>query len=204
MNHELIKPPNSVETTSRSLLERIKDGDQLAWQHLVLIYGPIVSFWIRQHHLQGDDAQDISQEVFLAIIKNIDRFERAEGVSKFRRWLKVITQSKVNDHFRKSQRIKTVGGDSTSFTIDEIPDSDSDIGEIEWTPTENAVIVQSVIRLIRPEFRETTWQSFWLTVVDGMNATQVADKLKMTSDAVRKNKSRVMARFQQVLSSEII
>ena len=204
MNHELIKPPNSVETTSNSLIKRIKSGDQPSWQQLVLMYGPIVSFWIRKGKLQSDDAHDVSQEVFLAIIRNIGRFERTDGVSKFRRWLKVITLSKINDHFRKCQRIKTICGSSYDSPIDPFDESEFDSEESELTPTENAVIVQSVIALIRPEFREKTWQSFWLTVVDGMNATEAAARLKLTSDAVRKNKSRITLRFQQVLSAEMV
>jgi RNA polymerase sigma-70 factor, ECF subfamily len=207
MNPEPVKPPNSVDTTSKSLLQRIREGNQVAWRQLVAIYGPIVAYWIKQGKLQSDDAKDVSQEVFVAIMRSIDRFERSEGASKFRSWLKVITKSKINDHYRRLQRNNSIVNNRATVLSQTENTSESEIDPDQdscLTLTENAVIVQSVVKLIRPEFRENTWQSFWLTVVEGMNATEAAAHLKLTSEAVRKNKSRVMARLQQVLLKETV
>ena len=207
MNHEQIRPPNSVDTTSKSLLKRIKQGDEVAWQQLVNLYGPIISFWINDHHLSCEDAQDVCQDVFASVAKNIDRFERREGTGKFRCWLKVITHSKIANHFRRSGADRAVGG-TTAFTrIDEIPDPEVDDNEIEGAPdlteTENAAIVQGVIRLIQDEFRESTWQSFWMTAIEDKTTADVADELGITSEAVRKNKSRVLARLREALAEHM-
>ena len=164
MKDGVLRPPNSVDTTSKSLLKRIKSGDQAAWQQLVFLYGPIVSFWINRSKLQSDDARDVSQEVFLAIVRNIERFERTEGASKFRRWLKVITHSKIADHFRRLQRTNTVDAE-LRCDLDEQhrPDSFNFIHENdEGSVDENAVIAQSAVALIRPEFRENTSRRIWI------------------------------------------
>ncbi len=207
MNHEQIRPPNSVDSTSKSLLKRIKQGDEIAWQQLANLYGPIISFWIKEHQLAHEDAQDVYQEVFSAVAKNIERFERHEGAGKFRCWLKVITQSKVTNHFRRSSAERAVGGTTEIRNLDEIADPEVDDNEIDGAPdlteTENAAIVQGVIRLIQDEFRESTWQSFWLTAIDGKSAVEVAAELALTSEAVRKNKSRVLARLREALAEHM-
>ncbi len=207
MNQEQIRPPNSVDSTSKSLLKRIKQGDEVAWQQLANLYGPIISFWIKDHHLAHEDSQDVYQEVFAAIAKNIERFERHGGTGKFRCWLKVITQSKVHNHFRRSAIERAVGGTTAIRNLDEIADPEVDDNEIDsaadLTETENAAIVQGVIRLIQDEFRESTWQSFWLTAIDGKSAAEVADDLGLTAEAVRKNKSRVLARLREALAEHM-
>ena len=91
LNDNQLRPPNSVDTTSNSFLKQIKNGDGSAWEKLAKVYGPILLFWINQYQIGREDACDIYQEVFLAVSRNIDRFERHEGAGKFRRWLKVIT-----------------------------------------------------------------------------------------------------------------
>lgn len=199
-----IRPPNSVESTSKSLLRRVKKGDQLAWQQLVSVYGPIVAFWIDAGRIQYDDASDIFQEVFTAVARNIGRFERADGAGKFRRWLKVITRNKVNDHFRNAEHGRATGGDAAWQNLQQIPASevtDEDLeSAAELDETENAIIVQEVLKSIRSEFREATWQSFWLTTVEDRNATDVGAELGLTPEAVRKNKSRVMVRLREALT----
>src|SRR5581483_205487 len=50
---------------------------------------------------------------------------------------------------------------------------------------------------VRTEFRTPTWQSFWMSGVEGRPAKEVAETLGLTVGAVYHNKSRVMARLRQ-------
>jgi RNA polymerase sigma-70 factor (ECF subfamily) len=205
MRDREIRPPNSVETTSKSLLKRVQKGDQLAWQQLVTVYGPVVAYWIEVDRIKYDDANDIFQEVFTSVAKSIGRFEREDGAGKFRRWLKVITRNKVHDHFRNSEQGRAVGGDTAYQSLQRIPDAEVSDDELasagELDETENAIIVQEVLKTIKGEFREATWLSFWLTTVEDRNATNVGEELGLTPEAVRKNKSRVMTRLREALAA---
>jgi RNA polymerase sigma-70 factor (ECF subfamily) len=161
-------------------------------------------YWINEQHVARDDAHDIYQDVFLAISRNVSRFERQGGTGTFRRWLKVITKNKVNDHFRRMATMQTIGESVLKGEIDEFPGPQVDEIDIdqafELTPSENATIVQSVMRLIQDEFHENTWKSFWLTAVCEMSAAEAAIQLNLTPAAVRKNKSRVVGRLREALA----
>jgi RNA polymerase sigma-70 factor (ECF subfamily) len=52
------------------------------------------------------------------------------------------------------------------------------------------------LELVRSEFEERTWQTFWLTFIEESAPIDVAEALGVTP-AVRKAKSRVLRRFKQ-------
>ena len=62
--------------TSTGLLFRVRSGQSAGWNGLVTIYSPLVYEWARRMGLQSSDAGDVTQEVFLAVHKDIDRFKR--------------------------------------------------------------------------------------------------------------------------------
>ena len=62
--------------TSLSLLERVKADDQQAWQRLVGLYTPLVGHWCARWQVTGADADDVVQDVFLAVAGGIEKFQR--------------------------------------------------------------------------------------------------------------------------------
>ncbi len=52
---------------------------------------------------------------------------------------------------------------------------------------------------IRGEFRNSTWEAFWLTAVDGKQIKEVAPQLGLTVGAVYKARSHVMARLRETI-----
>jgi RNA polymerase sigma factor (sigma-70 family) len=95
------RPPHQVDSTSTRLLARLRQDDPEAWREFVLVYGPVVRYWIRRAGLHGADLADVFQDAFLAVSRNIAGFERQEGHARLRAWLKRVTHSKVLDHFRR-------------------------------------------------------------------------------------------------------
>ena len=59
-----------------SLLLRLKAQDAEAWKRLVRLYGPVVYGWCRRAGLRAEDAEDVGQEVFQAVARNIGSFRR--------------------------------------------------------------------------------------------------------------------------------
>jgi RNA polymerase sigma-70 factor (ECF subfamily) len=53
--------------------------------------------------------------------------------------------------------------------------------------------------MIRAEFEARTWEAFWRVSVDGQSPSDVASDLGMSVAAIYKAKSRVLARFREVL-----
>lgn len=86
-----------------NLIERLKRGDEAAFKQVVenaqgLVYNTALG--IVQ---QPEDAEDVTQEVFVQLYESIHSFK---GESKLTTWLYRITVSKAMDHLRKKKRKK--------------------------------------------------------------------------------------------------
>ncbi len=84
----------------------LQQGDEPAFKRLVdewqaMVYNTALS--IVQNE---DDADDITQEVFIQVFKSISSFK---GESKFSTWLYRITLGKALDHEKKKKRKKRFG-----------------------------------------------------------------------------------------------
>src|SRR5579871_3849706 len=114
------------ESTSLSLLERIKAHDQAAWERMVGLYSPLVYLWCRQAGLQAADAADVGQEVIHTVARKITRFRRDRPSATFRGWLRTMTRHKVVDHVRRQRRLETgVGGNTAQYRLLQLPQETS-------------------------------------------------------------------------------
>jgi RNA polymerase sigma-70 factor (ECF subfamily) len=180
--------------TSNTLLERIRDRDEDAWVRLLHLYAPLVLHWCRHWGVQGQDAEDVRQEVFQAVTVGLDRFHRDQAGDTFRGWLRAITRNKLRDHFRhRHKQAPAQGGTDAQRQILEVADPELP------DDSEEALggLYRRALELVRSEFERHTWDAFWRCAVDGLSATDVARELGMTSAAVRKAKSRVLHRLRQ-------
>jgi RNA polymerase sigma-70 factor, ECF subfamily len=199
-------PPGSEEdlqpssATPRSLLERVKADDAAAWDRLITLYAPLVFQWCRRSDLQEQDASDILQEVFQAVLTSIGRFRKESAGDTFRGWLHTITQNKVRDHFRRLGREpRGVGGTEAQNRLLQFPTpSPPEPGSSVETSAEQQLIFRA-LDLIRHEFEERTWQAFWRTAIEDRAAADVAADLAMSPCAVRVAKCRVLRRLREEL-----
>src|SRR5262245_12362275 len=92
------------ESTSHTLLERVKQHDPEAWRRFVTLYGPVVYRWTQRQGLREHDVADVVQEVFQAVAEHIGRFQRRTAHDSLRGWLWTVTRNKIHDHFRRRKR----------------------------------------------------------------------------------------------------
>ena len=65
-----------MNETSLSLLDRLRDSPESnTWDRLAEIYTPLIRSWLRKYGVQPPDADDLLQEVLLAVSKDLPRFE---------------------------------------------------------------------------------------------------------------------------------
>src|SRR5258708_4292644 len=91
------------------LLARCGRGEAAAWDELFdLHYGATGRFIFQLNHdLSREDAEEICQEVFLSVIRNLDSFH---GESQFQTWLFRIASNKTRDYRQRRQAAKRGGG----------------------------------------------------------------------------------------------
>lgn len=188
---------NGQETTSASLIERVRKFDQEAWRRLSAIYGPLVYRWCRRAGLQQADASDVLQDVFRALVTSIDSFRSSNASGGFRGWLYGITRKKLADHFRRrAQQAVARGGSTSQQQFAAIPKpTETDDGY------DRAIVVHAALEQIRGDFDEHNWQAFYRTAIGQELAIDVAADLGMTAGAVRQAKFRVLRRLRQELEA---
>lgn len=98
-----------------TLIERCLQGEKEAWDELFdLHYGPTSRF---VYQLSSDytieDCEEICQEAFLSIIKNLENFN---GRSALQTWIFRIAANKARD-FRSKQMAAKRGGGQTPFSL---------------------------------------------------------------------------------------
>mgnify|MGYP001811945756 CR=1 FL=1 len=68
-----------MEKTSLSLLARLRRSPESEnWNRLVDLYAPLIRAWLRKYDVQASDADDLVQEVFVAVSKDLGKFEHLE------------------------------------------------------------------------------------------------------------------------------
>src|SRR4051794_1091470 len=89
-----------MNSTPPSLLERVRSStDQEAWNWFVRLYTPLLYRWVRRLGLQGQDADDLIQDVFTLLIRKLPEF-RYDPRKRFRNWLYTVTVNRLHERRR--------------------------------------------------------------------------------------------------------
>ena len=187
------------------MLDRLRGGDAQAWHRLVALLGPRVYQWCRRSGLQPEDAADVLQEVFQSVAAKLDGFERTRPEDTFHGWLRVITQNKIRDHFRRRARQpEAIGGTDASKQFQQLADRGDRADSDELSMEESRrFVAQQVLNIIRRDFDEKTWKAFWGMTSEGRSSAEVGQELGMAKDAVRQAKRRVLCRLREELDGVI-
>ena len=186
----------AVNTTSSSLLVRVKAKDGEAWRGFVCLYGPLVHRWCIGFGLEHEDAADVAQDVFRTVAESLASFQSDGTGNSFRAWLKTITRTRVVDQNRRNQHETVgVGGSSALARVMAIVDVQSalDSSDIE----DEKFIERRVIDSVLDSCEEATRQAFLRVVVGGQHPANVALDLGMTSNAVYVAKSRILRKIRE-------
>lgn len=169
--------------TSQSLLDRLKQAkpDGADWRRLQEIYQPMIREWLGRISGLRDDADDVSQEVLVVVIRELPRFERRRDGS-FRAWLRQITVNRVRASWKARQRQPQAGGEADRL-LAQLADSDSDLAR-QWDQDHDRHVFQKLLAVVRPNFEPATWTAFLRFGLEGVPAAQVAKEIGISENAI--------------------
>src|SRR5262245_57369655 len=131
----------TFDSTSSSLLDRVRLKDAEAWRQLVRLYGPLVYSWSARAGARGEDAADVVQEVFRSVALAIGDFRRDRPGDTFRGWLHVITRNKVLDlHRRRAGEPAAVGGSEHQDRLNAVPFADDPADDDDSRESRGAIL----------------------------------------------------------------
>lgn len=188
-----------IPETRASLLIKLQDSrNQQAWTEFLEIYEPLIARLARRRGIQAADVGEVTQEVLMAVAAAIHRWESKSGQGSFRGWLATITRNLVvNFLIRQSRHPRGRGDTSFKNWLEDQPAPEGEVSAL-FDLERRRQTFRWAAEQIRPEFRETTWQAFWMTAVEDREIADVTQKLGVTAGVVYVSRSRVMKRLREV------
>ena len=182
------------------LVLRCIAGDVVAWEEIVQRYNRRIYNICYRFAGSSDDAQDLTQEVFIKMFRTLSSYDVERGA--FMTWVTTITRNLLVDHFRKSKQDRVT--DSLDATAsdhedamplgDRIPDGgpapDSGVQSRETKET-----VHEALQKLSPELREAVI----LRDLQDMDYREIATVLKVPEGTVKSRINRGRAELARLL-----
>ena len=187
----------SLEKTSLTLLARLQADDSSdAWPRLFELYHPLLIGWLKKYDVQASDAEDLAQEVLLAVSKSLPGFEHTGRVGAFRSWLRTILVNRLRNHWRSRDRHpRPLEGSSIEARLAQLEDPASAMSQL-WNQQHDQHVLKRLLEIARGEFSPKTWSIFTRVAIRGEKADLVARETGVSLNAVFIAKSRVLSRLR--------
>ncbi|MEL7499224.1 MAG: sigma-70 family RNA polymerase sigma factor [Planctomycetota bacterium] len=188
-----------MHETSLSLIERLRHSPESeSWNRLAELYTPLIRAWLRRYDVQDSDANDVVQDVLLAVSKDLSKFEHAGHPGAFRGWLKAILINRLRKFWRaRDRRPQARGGDSdVDARLAQLDNPASEMSQI-WNREHDQYVLRQLLALAEPHFEPNTWKAFCCVALDGAKPDVVAQEMGISTNAVVIAKCRVLSRLRQ-------
>jgi len=182
------------------LVRRCISGDSSAWEEIVQRYHRRIYNICYRFAGTSEDAQDLTQEVFIKMYRTLNSYDVAKGA--FMTWVTTVTRNLLVDHFRKTKH------DRMTDSIDTAPSEHEDaqplsaqIADPSRTADERVQsretrdIVHQALQKLSPELREAVI----LRDLQDMDYKEIATALKVPEGTVKSRINRGRAELARLL-----
>ncbi len=184
-----------------SLVRGCLAGDGAAWENLVRRYNRKIYNICYRFTGSADEAEDLTQEVFIKVYRNLDNFDASRG--SFMTWMVTMTRNLLVDHFRKTRQERAT--DSLDAATGEEEDSLTLASQLQATgPSPDSLVqsrqtqqmVQQALQKLSPELREAVI----LRDLQDMDYREIAQTLRVPEGTVKSRINRGRTELARVLS----
>ena len=184
--------------SEEQLIRRAQQGDNVAFEELLLLHQKKVYNLCLRMSANPDDALDLSQEAFLRAWRSLGQYQFE---ASFSTWLFRLTSNICIDFLRRKKRRQ-----ETSLT-ESYDDSDDgaefSVPDAQPGPEQQAMTNETKIELARameqlsPEHREI----LQLRVIEDLQYEQIADILGVRVGTVKSRLARARLSFRKILKA---
>lgn len=176
-----------------SLVERCLAGEQAAWEELVKLHTRRVYALCYRFTNSDNEAQDLTQEVFLRIFKTLGSFRAGEG--SFVVWLTRLTRNLLVDHYRRTKHDRVTDAIDDKLAVLEEKTAVGSRTEGLLAGREAGELLQAALQKLSPELRETVI----LRDLQEMEYREIARVLNVPEGTVKSRLNRGRAELARVL-----
>jgi RNA polymerase sigma-70 factor (ECF subfamily) len=171
-----------LTTTDVDLVSRCRRGDEAAWhelvgQHTRKVFGLAYRF---TGHV--DEAEDLTQEVFVKVYQTLDRYRENDG--PFGAWLMAVARNHAIDRYRRRKQERTRRSDDPAVLERMAAPGEHPIAGLERE--ERAALVHRGLRALPPDLR----LPLILCDLQGMPYEEIATRLAIPLGTVKSRINR--------------
>ena len=182
------------------LVRRCISGDSAAWEEIVQRYHRRIYNICYRFAGTSDDAQDLTQEVFIKMYRTLNSYDMGKGA--FMTWVTTVTRNLLVDHFRKSKQDRMTDSlDTAPSEHEDAQPLSSQIADPSRTADERVQsretrdIVHQALQKLSPELREAVI----LRDLQDMDYKEIAGALKVPEGTVKSRINRGRAELARLL-----
>jgi len=199
---------DAAQLATQKLVKQCMAGDQQAWQQLVVAQHRRIYAICYRFTGDGTDAEDLTQDVFLKVYKNLASFDTSKG--SFQTWITTLTRNLLVDHFRRTRLDRVTDSMDASFDgeddgptmadrlTDPRPSQEHHVAGLELK-----VRIQAALAQLSPELREAVI----LRDLEDMDYKEISLVLRIPEGTVKSRISRgrgELARLLQRIEGQVM
>lgn len=170
----------STEQSDAALVNRARRGDAASFEILARRHVKMVLGLLRQRLHNEHEAEDLAQETFLSAFKALPQLD---DPARFPAWLYRIALNKARSSQREVPPQQTLNA------------TDAAAPEVDSTRSERGAAVREAVAELEESYRLVVT----LRYLEGLNAAEIAARLKIPHGTVRARLSRAMPLLQAKL-----
>ncbi|MGE5245995.1 MAG: RNA polymerase sigma factor [Betaproteobacteria bacterium] len=170
--------PDAIET----LIHRALNGDQAAWEAIVRQYWRKVFNVAYKFVGKHDEAEDLTQDIFLKIFKSLDTFDRR---ANFQTWLISVSRNLCIDHYRSVRKEReTIDRDVDANALSPVS---HEVGPMAALEQRDRV---ALLRQALGALPETLRTAVLLRDIQELSYQEIADRLHLPEGTVKSRINR--------------
>lgn len=182
------------ETTRSSVLKAVADtSNEKAWKRLFDLYAGFVFSIARSKGLTVTDSDDIVQNVFVDLARNLPQFNYDRTKGRFRSYLIGLVNWRVTDKLRAGKRdvdLKSQYGEDMKGAVAE---DDGSFLEDEW----RAAAMEEALRRIKDEVNPDHFAAFVASTIEGQDTETVMNLYSITRDNLYQIRKRLTLKLKE-------
>ncbi len=209
----MIRTPEqeAAQEAAGRLVRRCVAGDPQAWQQLVVSQHRRIYAICYRFTGSGTDAEDLTQDVFLKLYRNLASFDVERG--SFQTWITTLARNLLVDHFRRTRLERATDSLDASYAGDDcgatLADRMAELTDPGLSPEAHAagmvlkVRIQQALAQLSPELREAVI----LRDLEDMDYKEIAQVLRIPEGTVKSRISRgrgELARLLQRIEGQVV
>ena len=164
------------------VIQRCLGGDQAAWDEIVRLH------WRRVFNIaykfvgRHDQAEDLTQDVFLKLFKSLDTFDRR---ANFQTWLISVSRNLCIDHYRSVRKEReTINRDVDASEL--APVSHDPAADTRLELRDRVVLLRHALERLAPTLRTAVM----LRDIQELSYQEIADRLRLPEGTVKSRINR--------------